>query len=182
MRVLFATSLIAALVNAGGAPAAKSNNAKRNWGNEAPARFNKEKILVATDQKEQNDGKGNLSLQVVLKAEDNDRAKNQMLTVLKLEVDGVSDGNQIDMGYAMKLTAAKDIPSPTQEDGGKLDGQGTNLEELQKRAQEYKGTMTWEGINVTRKYNGSDDNGEGDWAIGETLSDTMPDVVGAGLP
>jgi len=136
MRVLFATSLIAALVNAGGAPSAKSNNAKRNWGDEAPARFNNEKILIATDQKEKNDGKGNLALQVVLKAEDMDRTKNQMLTVLKLEVDGVSEGNKIDMGYAMKLTAAKDIPVVT--DGKeKLDGQGTARDYLIARANAY---------------------------------------------
>ena len=39
MRVLFATAIIAAIANAGGAPSVKGNDTKRNWGNEAPSRF-----------------------------------------------------------------------------------------------------------------------------------------------
>ena len=62
MRVLFATALVAALVNAGGAPSVKGNSAKRNFGNEAPSRFISEKVLVAADQAEKNGGKGKLSL------------------------------------------------------------------------------------------------------------------------
>ena len=67
MRVLFVTSMIAALVSAGGAPAPKGNSAKRNIDvHLAPHRFDKKVIM-------KNNGKAELELHVVLKADDNNR-------------------------------------------------------------------------------------------------------------
>ena len=48
MRVLFASSIIATLVSAGGAPAPSGNTAKRNIDQHlAPHRFDAEQVVIA---------------------------------------------------------------------------------------------------------------------------------------
>jgi len=109
MRVLFATSLIAALANAGGAPSVKGNSAKRNFGAEAPSRFEQTKELIAPGAKNKNDGDGTLSLQVIIKTDDDNRKQQELHTSLTLEIDGIEPGNEVHMGWAMKITDSKDI-------------------------------------------------------------------------
>lgn len=104
MRVLFATSLIAALVSAGGAPAAKGNTAKRNIDMHlAPPRYTNTKLLIPSSQTELNDGSGELSLQIILKADDDNRAKQELHTTLALTGIEFEDGMEINLGWAMYL-------------------------------------------------------------------------------
>jgi len=70
MRVLFAVSIITALVDASGAPTPGGNTAKRNIDQHlAPHRYDSEKLLIGSDT----DENSYLALRVVLKADDNNR-------------------------------------------------------------------------------------------------------------
>ena len=119
MRVLFAASLIVALVSAGGAaPAPKGNSAKRNIDQHlAPSRYDSTKELISISDETTNEGAGELSLQVVLKADDDNRLQQELHTTLTLIVDGVEVGDEVNMGWAMNLASAEEVPP-----GDKLDG------------------------------------------------------------
>merc|ERR1719443_193761 len=101
MRVLFTSALVAALASAGSAPAPTGNTAKRNVDPHlAPHRFDKTKTLIAAGTTEApvdgNAGGGQPDLRVVLQADDNDRARQELY-----------------MGWAMRPSSAEDVGAMT---------------------------------------------------------------------
>ena len=149
MRVLFATAIIAAIANAGGAPSVKGNSAKRNFGNEAPSRYEQTKSLIKPDQARNNSGQGDLSIQVVLKADDNDRKRNELHTSLTLAIDDLAVNNEVYMGWAMRVSKPTEIEDTAE---GNPDGQGTDVVELRSRASKYGGLKGWDGISAYQTY------------------------------
>ena len=118
MRVLFAASLIAALVSAGGAPAPSGNSAKRNIDQHlAPHRYDNTKTLISLSDSTTNAGAGELTLQVVLKADDFNRQQQEFHTTLSLVVDGVEEGDEVNMGFAMNVATDAEIPFGSELDG-----------------------------------------------------------------
>ena len=175
MRVLFTASLLAALVSAGGAPAPKGNSAKRNIDQHlAPHRFDKTKVMINSDSTN-NSGGGELTLQVVLKADDDNRAQQELHTTLALKVGGIQEGMEINVGWAMNL-ADPDLIVGDEE--GNPDQQGTEVTALKERARNYKGPNGWDGVNAWAVYNGEND---ANWSAQEVWQTEEPDVYNNGL-
>lgn len=123
-----------------------------------------------------NPGGAELQLQVVLKADDNNRAEQELHTTLSLSVAGIEDGMEINLGWAMNLTPPEEIVDEGEE--GKPDGQGTEVAELKKRYQTYTGPKGWDGQNAWAVYNG---DGNGNWVADEVWQTEMPDVFNNGV-
>merc|ERR1711971_494256 len=105
MRVLFTSALVAALASAGSAPAPTGNTAKRNVDPHlAPHRFDSTKTLIAGTT-----GGGQLDLRVVLQADDNDRARQELHTSLELTGIELTSGQELYMGWAMRPTSPEDV-------------------------------------------------------------------------
>lgn len=141
MRVIFTAALIAAIASAGGAPSANMNNAKRHENPElARPRYSVSKTLInpipdgetKSNMMAGSNAKGYLSLQVVLKANDEDRSVDELHTTLKLYGDIKIEENEfLAMGWAMHL---KSVTSPwLRPDGGaygeedRIDGEGSTV-------------------------------------------------------
>lgn len=175
MRVLFASAIVAALVNASGAPAPSGNTAKRNVDQHlAPHRYDQTKILIASDQADQNMGGGELKLQVVLKADNDNRKQQEIHTTLTLSGVEIAEGEEINMGWAMMLTNASDIVIGDDK-GFKPDSQGSTEDDLSERARRFSGERGWDGMNAYQVKSGDGKN----WASEESwnlLSGTRADV------
>lgn len=110
MRVLFTSALVAALANAGGAPAPTGNTAKRHENPHlAPHRFDKTKTLIASGTTDRNSGAGQLDLRVVLKADDMNRAQQEIHTSLTLSGIELAAGQEVYLGWAMRPSSAESV-------------------------------------------------------------------------
>lgn len=195
MRVLFTSALVAALASAGSAPAPTGNTAKRNVDPElAPHRFDSTKTLIAAGTTDApvdgNTGGGQLELRVVLQADDNDRARQELHTDLKLSGIELTSGQELYMGWAMRPSSAADLSTVTPDcaadtvcaaaDTDKLDEQGTSREELVKRA---GGAYGWDGVSYMKVYDGTDSEGgwiaQEIWVEGTDAPDLATNGIGA---
>ena len=193
MRVLFTSALVAALASAGSAPAPTGNTAKRNVDPHlAPHRFDKTKTLIAAGTTEApvdgNTGGGQLDLRVVLQADDNDRARQELHTSLTLSGIELTSGQELYMGWAMRPSSAEDVGAMTSgceadtvcatSGSDKLDEQGTSRDELVKRA---GGAFGWDGVSYMKVYDGTDS--EGGWTAQEIWveGDDAPDLATGGI-
>ena len=187
MRVLFTSALVAALASAGSAPAPTGNTAKRNVDPHlAPHRFDSTKTLIAAGTT----GGGQLDLRVVLQADDNDRARQELHTSLELTGIELTSGQELYMGWAMRPTSPEDVGAATPgceadtvcaaNGSDKLDEQGTSRDELVKRA---GGATGWDGVSYMKVYDGTDSEGgwtaQEIWVEGDDAPDLATDGIGA---
>ena len=80
---------------------------------------------------------------------------------------------ELNIGWAMTLTAAEDIPVAEE---GNYDEQGTETAVLKERAGNYQGAVGWDGLNAWA-IKGGDDG----WTGEEIWQASMPKIVENGF-
>ena len=85
----------------------------------------------------------------MLKADDNDRKRNELHTSLTLAIDDLAVNNEVYMGWAMRVSKPTEIEDTAE---GNPDGQGTDVVELRSRASKYGGLKGWDGISAYQTY------------------------------
>ena len=118
----------------------------------------------------------------MLKADDNNRAIDEMHTTLTLTGLELTAGQELYMGWAMVMTESEDLladeaKGETAEDY--VDRQGTTRQDLIAKAEAHTGERGWNGPSYWRTYNG--ENETGGWNVEETYSMTEPDVFNFGV-
>ena len=118
----------------------------------------------------------------MLKADDNNRAIDEMHTTLTLTGLELTAGQELYMGWAMVMTESEDLladeaKGETTEDY--VDRQGTTRQDLIAKAEAHTGERGWNGPSYWRTYNG--ENETGGWNVEETYSMTEPDVFNFGV-